>query len=87
MSDKGALYAIPIRQRPPRSPRQVARAIAYVLFLVVSLSVINGSQFLCLPLAILPATRGLYAECIRKTKAAFGLVLASIPRLTSEQQF
>jgi len=87
MSDKRPLYAIPIAQRPPRGPRAVARAIAYVLFLVVSLCLINGSQFLCLPLAILPATRGLYDNCIRKTKAAFALVLVSIHGTASDQQF
>lgn len=77
MNDRRGLYAIPIAQRPPRTPRAVARAVAYALFLSVSLSVINASQFLSLPLAILPATRGLYADYIRKTKAAFAVVLVS----------
>lgn len=77
MGDKSEQYKIPIVQRAARSARVALRGFAFVVFLLSSMILINSAQFLALPLAILPPTRGLYTAMIRSTKAAFGVMLAS----------
>lgn len=71
-------YAIPIPERAPRNREQRIRGYLFVFALLTAMIMMNSLQFLCLPLAFHPKTRGLYKRGIRYTKGSFGVFLGKI---------
>lgn len=71
-------YAIPIDKRRSRTVGTLIRGLAFGLVFDTGLIMINGFQFLCLPLAILPTTRGWYHKGIRFSEHAFGVLLGNV---------
>ncbi|KAG8679077.1 hypothetical protein FRC08_017240, partial [Ceratobasidium sp. 394] len=65
------LHAIPITDRP--SQRPTLRGILFIIVFNIGCFLVNGSQLLLVPLALVAPK--LYRAAIRKTKANFGLLL------------
>ncbi|PVG04606.1 hypothetical protein CPB86DRAFT_720875 [Serendipita vermifera] len=81
------LYSIPIPQRPKPDLKGHLRRVVVSLFLLVCFVQINALQFCLLPLAVLPGTRGYYADGIRYTKRTFGISIVFISQLFAPTSF
>jgi len=68
-------YATPILQRAPRGGLSALRGMAFLVLFLTSMVQLHAIQLMLLPLAILPATRPLFAAGIRFTKGALGVCL------------
>jgi len=84
--DTKGIHATEIQDRPPRTWRQIARAVVYFFVFNLACSAMNASQFvLFLPLRFLPfvPAKSLYNAGIRFSEGAFGTLLSKClsPRL------
>ena len=73
------IHATQIRDRPPRTWRQIANAILYFIVFNIGCLAINASQFaFLLPLRFIPLVpaKSLYDAGIRFSKGAFGTLLS-----------
>jgi hypothetical protein len=75
-----AVHTIPIANRPPASWSRRVQAILFLIVFVTGCIIINGFQFILLPLTLLPFkwTKRLYTAGIRYTKGAFGCLESTL---------
>lgn len=71
-------YATPILQRAPRGRLSALRGMAFLILFLTSIVQLHAIQLMLLPLAILPATRPLFAAGIRFTKGSIGVCLGML---------
>lgn len=77
--DTKGIHATEIRDRPPRTWRQIAHAILYFFVFNLGCIAINASQFVfLLPLRFIPyaPAKSLYDAGIRFSEGAFGTLLS-----------
>jgi hypothetical protein len=78
--DTKAIYSTEIRNRPPRTWRQVVHAIAYLFISNLGCIVYNASQFIfLLPLCLIPlaSARSLYHAGIRLSEGTLATLLGT----------
>ena len=69
-------WAVPIDARPPRSA--ALQTALFALYFNACILVTHATQYLFVPLAVLPATRPYFHAGIRYTKHAFGRLIVAI---------
>lgn len=75
-----AAYATPIAQRGHKGYLWLLKALLFGLLFDAGLLTINATQFLLLPLRLVPAFRTAYERGIQYTKGAFGTLVGEYAR-------